>query len=196
MSPHPIEQPKPRISISNPSSDPNPFSQLGMKQTSSDPPKINITSQKPLTPQKREADGRPSSRSGESLEAWEDRHLSSIFRTSLTSGNKDSHGHSLYYLAGTRAELDESNQPLRLSTSLLDQALLEAASNVEKRSTPLNYLLECWKRVSRQYKALRKHGEEDPKFRIIKEARRLCMSYCIFAASMPEMFGYKSFIPT
>ena len=72
---------------------------------------------------------------------------------------------------------------------MLDQALLEAATNVGKKNTPLNYLLSCWKRVSRQYKTLRKNGEEDPKFKMAKEARRLCMSYCIFAATMPEMFG-------
>lgn len=86
--------------------------------------------------------------------------------------------------------MEESSQPLKLTTSLLDQALLEAASNVDKKSTPLNYLLECWKRVSKHYKALKKYGDEDPKFKIVKEARRLCMSYSIFAATMPEMFGY------
>ena len=73
---------------------------------------------------------------------------------------------------------------------MLDQALLEAASTQGKTTTPLNYLLECWKRVSRHFKGLRKNGEEDPKFQIVKEARRLCMSYCMFAATMPEMFGY------
>ena len=162
-----------------------------MQKPNNDGPKINITPQRPFTPQKRDVSGRSSSRAGESLEDWEDRHLCNIFRVTLGPGNKhDNHGHPLYYLGGTRAELEESEQPIRLSTSMLDQALLEAASNVSKDSTPLKYLLGCWKRVSRQFKALRKNGEEDQRFQIVKEARRLCMSYCIFAVTMPEMFGY------
>ena len=34
--------------------------------------------------------------------------------------------------------------------------------------------------------------QDDPKSIIISEARRLCMSYCIFAFTMPDMFGYES----
>jgi ubiquitin conjugation factor E4 B len=95
----------------------------------------------------------------------------------------------MQFLKGTRDELEEQNEPLRLGTGLLDQALLEAASNQKGGTTPLEYLLSCWKRVSKQYKALRKGGEHDPKSNVIKEARRLCMSYCIFAITMPDMFG-------
>lgn len=170
-----------------------------MKQTKGDAPKINITSQRPVTPQKRNASGRSSSRAAESLEDWEDRHLCSIFRITLDPGSKyDAQGHPLQYLAGTRTELEESAQPMKMNTSMLDQALLEAATNVEKNNTPLNYLLSCWKRVSRQHKALKKNGEGDPKFKVAKEARRLCMSYCIFAVTMPEMFGcvYQPLVPT
>ncbi len=32
-------------------------------------------------------------------------------------------------------------------------------------------------------------GEDDPKLAILRETKRLCMSYCIFAVTMPEMFG-------
>lgn len=90
-------------------------------------------------------------------------------------------------------DLEDSGESIRLNVGMLDQALLEAASNLKQGSTPLDFLLGCWKRVSRQYKVLRKAGEkageEDPKFIIVKEARRLCMSYCIFAITMPDMFG-------
>ena len=95
----------------------------------------------------------------------------------------------MHFLAGTRLDLEDSGQSVRLNAGLLDQALLEAASNLKQGTTPLDFLLGCWKRVSRQYKPLRKAGEGDPKFVIIKEARRLCMSYCIFAITMPDMFG-------
>lgn len=161
-----------------------------MKAANGDATKINITPQRPITLQNRSPNERSSSRMGESFEDWEDRHLCSIFRISLCPESKhDAHGNPLQYLAGTRAELEESSQPLRMNTSMLDQALLEAATNVGMNNTPLNYLLSCWKRVSRQHKVSRKNGEEDPKFKMAKEARRLCMSYCIFAVTMPEMFG-------
>lgn len=171
-----------------------------MRQANGNAPKINITSSAgtSMTPQKRdrpssESSARSSSRQGESLEQWEDRVLSSVFRVTLENDLRhDSHGHPLHYLDSTRVELQDSGEAIRLRTGILDQAILEAASNLGKKSTPLDYLLECWKRVTRQFKALKKNGEQDPKFQVIKEARRLCMSYCIFAVTMPDMFGYAS----
>ena len=116
--------------------------------------------------------------------------LGNIFRITLWDEIRhDAHGNSLQVLAGTRLDLEDSGQAVRLSVGMLDQALLEAASNLKQGITPLEFLLGCWKRVSRQYKPLKKAGEQDPKFVIIKEARRLCMSYCIFAITMPDMFG-------
>lgn len=146
-----------------------------------------------ITPLKREhpssAGGRSSSRVPESLEAWEDRTLGAIFRLSLKPEvTQDSHGHPLHYVGSVRADLEEQGSPVRLSTETLDQAILEAASNLGE-TPPLDYLLACWKRVSRQYRAFKAGSTEDPKYNIIKEARRLCMSYCIFAVTMPDMFG-------
>ena len=187
------ESAKPQVNVttpSDPASETNPFSQLGANQVIEQKPKINIARRRSRSPGTQSADGRSTPQASEPLEQWEDRQLSTIFRATLTKGSKDAHGHNLHYLDGTRAELEDSNQPLRLSTGLLDQALLEAASKFERKTTPLDYLLECWKRVSRHHRNLKKNGEQDPKFQVVKEARRLCMSYCIFAATMPEMFGY------
>ena len=194
-----IDQTKPKINITNSprtSSPPqNPFSQLGMKEAGGDAPKINITSStsRPITPQKRDrpsSGGRPSSRGGETAEQWEDRTLGNLFRFSLDPDHRlDAHGHPLQFLKTTREELEETDQPIRLSTSSLDQTILEAASDLKAGTSPLDYMLSCWKRVNRQFKALRKAGEQDPKFTVLKEARRLCMSYCIFAITMPDMFG-------
>jgi len=196
------EQAKPKINISSSSSSStpqNPFSQLEMKETNGAAPKINIISStgRPLTPHKRDRPSsptrRPSSRSGETSEQWEDRLLSTVFRFTLDPDHRlDGHGNSIHYLKSTREELEETDQPLRLNTSLLDQAILEAASNLKQLTTPLDYLLGCWKRINRQFKSLRKAGEQDSKFVVIKEARRLCMSYCIFAVTMPDMFGQVS----
>lgn len=125
----------------------------------------------------------------ESLEAFEDRTLSAIFKVSLKEDRQhDMHGQKLIYLPGVRAEFEDQGREPRMEVSVLDQALLEAASNIDLQK-PLDYLLPCWKRVSRVYKGFRKSRDDDPKFDVIREARRLCMSYCIFAITMPEMFG-------
>lgn len=123
------------------------------------------------------------------MEVFEDRTLSAIFRLTLKEDTlQDLHGHQLNYLPGVQQELEDQGEPVRMSTSILDQALLEVASNLGK-TPPLDYLLACWKRVSRLYRGFKKPSAEDRKYMIVKEARRLCMSYCIFAVTMPEMFG-------
>ena len=193
------EQSEPRInsSSSQSNSEPpqNPFSQLGTEEASSDTPKIKVTPSKgrPVTPQKRDRpspSARPSSRTGETLEQWENRTLNSMFRVTLdASHGQDSHGNNLQYLEAICKELEEQGDSVLLKTTVLDLVLMEVLSNLNQGIAPLDYLLPCWKRVSKQYKVLRKAGEEDARFKIVKEARRLCMSYCIFAMTMPEMFG-------
>ncbi len=192
------EQSKATTNVSSSSSpatsSPNPFSQLGLRQSNGETQRINISpaGSGVITPLKREhpsAGGRSSPRVAESLEVWQDRTLGGIFRLSLKPEViLDSHGHPLHYVASVRADLEEQGSPVRLSTDILDQAILEASSNLGK-TTPLDYLLACWKRGSRQYRAFKAGSTEDPKYNVIKEARRLCMSYCIFAVTMPDMFG-------
>ena len=171
----------------------NPFSQLGIKTSNGGPPKINITSFSDR-PASRKRD-RPSSSTerpstpGPVPEQWEDKILGDIFRITLDPQNrKDLHNHRLRFLQGTKQDVEESGEAVRLSTSVLDQALVEAASNLGKGVRPLDYLLGCWKRVTKEYKPLRRAGERDPKFVVVKEARRICMSYCIFAITLPDMF--------
>ena len=193
------EQPKPAIIIAQPpsasKSAQNPFSQLAWKQTTSETPRINISStgKAQATPLKRERSistgGKLSSRGGETLESWEDRTLGAIFRLTLDDNTRqDVHGHNLQYVGSVKEDLEEQGEPIRFSTAVLDQAILDAASSLGK-TTPLDYLLACWKRVSRQFRGFKAGRSEDPKFAIIKEARRLCMSYCMFAVTMPDMFG-------
>jgi ubiquitin conjugation factor E4 B len=126
----------------------------------------------------------------ETLEAWEDKTLSGIFRITLKPGvARDAHGQALHYAPGVRGDLEEQNEAVRLSTGVLDQAILEVASGLGS-TPPLDFLLACWKRVSRLYRGVKAGKTEDSKNRILKEARRICMSYCIFAITMPEMFGF------
>lgn len=188
------EQPRPQINISKPSdsslSSSNPFAQLGLKNTGKGPEIGRSSSMgKPITPMKRDrpssGTGSPAPRAGESVEAWENRILSSVFRLTLDPGT--SQASQLHFVGGVRTDLEEQGEAVLLNTAVLDQAILEAASNL-KGITPLDYLLECWKRITRLLRASKGHTDEH-KLSVLKEARRLCMSYCLFAITMPDMFG-------
>ena len=150
-------------------------------------PKISIhqrTSHPSLTPQQR---AKPGIR--DNLEVWEDRTLGGIFKITVHSNEEyEGRERSFKFLPGVKKDLEEDGSHVRLSTTVLDQAILEAASNYSSEK-PLDYLLGCWKRVSKLFRSPKAPGADDPKYAIIKEARRLCMSYCIFAVTMPEMFG-------
>ncbi|PLN75483.1 putative ubiquitin fusion degradation protein UfdB [Aspergillus taichungensis] len=131
----------------------------------------------------------PPPKAEESLAAFEDRTWCAVFKLTLNEERaRDIHGQKLAFLPGLRSELESQGQELRVDTSNLDQALLEAASNAP-RQQPLDYLLPCWKRIAKLHKGFRRAGDDDPKFGAICEARRLCISYCLFAITMPEMFG-------
>jgi ubiquitin conjugation factor E4 B len=101
---------------------------------------------------------------------------------------RDLHGHRVSYVEGVKQDLEEAGRPIQLSTDVLDEALREAASS-QPDGKPLDYLLGCWKRISNFFRKTRGGPKDDAKLGVLKEARRLCFSYCIFAATIPEMFG-------
>ncbi|KAH8883682.1 hypothetical protein GQ53DRAFT_428166 [Thozetella sp. PMI_491] len=141
--------------------------------TASAPRKINITP-----------------RPEELLENYVDYQLSQIFRLTVDPNRPtDAHGHQLIFLAGIHQELVDAGGPLKLSADSLDSAVYEAANSIP-HDKPLfhDYLLPCWKRATRAVKAYRGPAGS-PKEEVLKEARRLCFSNCIFALSMPEYFG-------
>lgn len=126
----------------------------------------------------------------ESIETFEDRTLRALFCITLDETNqRDIHGHHLTFLPGLLAELKDEGLPVRLSTGVLDQAILEAASNTGRGVEPLDYLLPCWKRIRRLVKGFRKASDDDPRYAVVSEAKRLCISYSVFAITMPDMFG-------
>lgn len=163
----------------------NPFSQLGVKPNA--PPKNPITI-KPAQSSSSASASSPAPKAQEmSIEAWEDRTLGNIFRITLDESHaRDSHGNKLFYVAGAKSDLEDEGRPLRFTTDMLDSVILEAASS-HAHGTALDYLLGCWKRVTRVLKTLT--NKTGPRFEVVKEARRLCFSYCIFAFTMPDMFG-------
>ncbi|KAF2127424.1 ubiquitin conjugation factor E4 [Dothidotthia symphoricarpi CBS 119687] len=166
----------------------NPFSQLGIQPQEKPKTRINIKSKPTESSGNSTPPPPPAPKAQEvSLEAWEDRTISGIFRITLDeTRTQDSNGHRLYFASGARGDLEDEGRAIRFTTDLLDSVILEAASS-HSQGKALDYLLCCWKRVSKLFKNMT--NKNDPKHDIVKEARRLCFSYCIFAATMPDMFG-------
>lgn len=54
----------------------------------------------------------------------------------------------------------------------------------------MDYILASWKRVVQAKKSLRAPTPE--KEAVIQEVKRLCMSYAIFAITLPDLFRYAS----
>ena len=183
------EQPKPRPTETTGTQ--NPFSQLGKEASNGSRHPMEPVAPNIKTNSLKRDRASTSDEQVESVEQWEHKALSSIFRVSLDPARQqDAEQHRLFYLDGTRQELEAVGEKLQLSAGVLEQALLEAASNLPKGVTPLEYLMRCWKRVSRQHRILRKTPGTAQKQAAIAEARRLCMSYCIFAITMPDFFGW------
>ncbi|WPG98285.1 ubiquitin conjugation factor e4 [Acrodontium crateriforme] len=183
-------------SVTNSATAPNPFLQFGTKNEQDRKSKPSIQSQpRPASPAKRDRDGsereepRPTTKAPETIDMWQDKTLRSIFRVSLNPEEvTDSHGHKLAFLASTREDLLDQKAPVQLNLEALEGAITEAASQAPK-GKPFEYLLSCFKRVARTTRNTKYSGPEDPRHEILKETKRLCMSYCIFTVTMPEMFG-------
>lgn len=124
----------------------------------------------------------------EDIDSYEHRILGQIFRITLGPDQRtDTSNHKLIYLPNLRQELEDEKSPLRLTKDILDSAILEACSTIPNNKPVLDYLLPCWKRIVKAMKGLR--GYANGKDAILKEAKRLCMSNCIFAVEMPELYG-------
>lgn len=126
----------------------------------------------------------------ETFEDWADKTISQIFRFTLDEDRKtDVHGRPLTFLPGVRDELREQdpNGPLRLSSDVIEQGILEAASAFPHDKPLMDYMLPCWKRVIQFRKSLRAGTPE--KEGLLAEAKRMCMSYCLFAVTLPDLFG-------
>ncbi|KAH6639448.1 ubiquitin elongating factor core-domain-containing protein [Boeremia exigua] len=122
-----------------------------------------------------------------SIEGWEHQIISGIFRITLDERRtQDVHGHKIYHASSLKQDLQDEGRPLRFTTDVLDSVVLEAASS-HTQGNALEYLLGCWKRVARQSKSIT--NKSDPKYEIVRELRRICFNYAIFAATMPDMFG-------
>ncbi|ROV93028.1 hypothetical protein VPNG_09416 [Cytospora leucostoma] len=172
----------------------NPFAKLGVGSTGT-----NLNKKRPVpdadfnrpsaptpAPAKRQAPP-------ESFEDWSDKTISHIFRVTTDEKRQtDLHGHKLTFLPDLTSELQGQNPdaPLRLSSDNIEAAILEAATAFPHDRPLMDYLLPCWKRVVRARKGLRTSTPE--KEAVLQEAKRLCMSYCIFAITIPDLFSRES----
>ncbi|KAI5359833.1 putative U-box domain, Zinc finger, RING/FYVE/PHD-type, ubiquitin conjugation factor E4, core [Septoria linicola] len=153
-----------------------------------EPVKITVKPRQTSPGVKRDRDGseRPQSRTTtrqtESLELWQDKVLKHVYRVTLDQNEtKDLHGHKLSFLPGVK---DDGNALLDVDNS--DSILAEAASHAPQGKI-FEYFLQCFKRAVRASKDPRHSGNES-RVVVLREARRMSMSYCIFAITMPDMF--------
>ena len=195
------EASRPKINITpaatSSSSSPNPFTKLGVKSSGQTEPSSSTGSFRVC--RKRRASEiddpipaappaqRPNPQT-ESPEDYADRIFSQIFRISVNPHKMTTtQGHKLIFLPNLNEELNESEEPLKLTVDSLDQAIMEAASIWPHDKPLMAYLLPCWKRAVRASSTSK--WTEGPKFKVHDEAKRLAMSSCLFSLTMPALYG-------
>lgn len=193
------EPSRPKINITPAAgSSPNPFTKLGVKENNKSEPSSSTGS--PRSPRKRLASeiddavsaDRPPQRANnaqpESDADYANRILSHIFRISVDPHNMtDNHSHRLVFLPNLNEELNDSGESLKLSVNTLDQAIMEALNAWPQNKPLMQYLLPCWKRAVKTGTSTKL--TEGFRHEVHEEAKRLCMSSCLFALTMPDLYG-------
>ncbi|ETS77479.1 hypothetical protein PFICI_11353 [Pestalotiopsis fici W106-1] len=125
----------------------------------------------------------------EPIEDWSDKVLGDIFRITLDESRTQTlDGRAVKtYLPNTAEETSQEGAPLKLTIQNIDSALLEATSAQPASKPLLSYLLPCFRRIIKIKSSLRRPSAE--KLAVLDEAKRLCMSNCVFALTMPELFS-------
>lgn len=120
-----------------------------------------------------------------------DKQLRHLLRISLDPDRRvDAQGHALQYLPDLREELLAETGSVLLATQHLDQALTELGTLAASRNRdPFDTLLACWKRMAKAHRTARGMSTKTARIDTLTEARRLCMSYCVFAVTLPDMFS-------
>jgi ubiquitin conjugation factor E4 B len=114
--------------------------------------------------------------------------ITQIFRVSVDPHVMSNvQGQRLIFLPGVNEELNAAGAPLKLTIDVLEQAIMEAANTWPHDKPLMSYLLPCWKRaVSASNSAKTATGVRQE---VHEEAKRLCMSNCLFALTMPDLYG-------
>ncbi|KAF9871176.1 ubiquitin elongating factor core [Colletotrichum karsti] len=131
---------------------------------------------------------RPTVVQEESIDDFADRTLTQIFRVTVDPQRlTDIHGHKLTFLPGASAELVDAGSPLKLTSGVLDSALLEWLSSLPPQKPILGFMLPCFKRILRLYNMVKDTAKD--KREVLDEAKRLCISNILFALTIPDLFG-------
>ena len=126
----------------------------------------------------------------ETLDEFCDNSLGRIFHVSVDPAKtKDVHGQPLLFLSSSSSELEESSSPLKLNIDNLDQYLFEAGSQWRSDRPLFDYFLPCYKRAAHAVSSLRNPTPEREV--LLKEARRLAVSHCIFCLTIPDLYRYE-----
>jgi ubiquitin conjugation factor E4 B len=99
-------------------------------------------------------------------------------------------GQRLIFLPGLNEELNEAGSPLKLSVDVLEQAIMEAANTWPHDKPLMGYLLPCWKRAIHASSTAK--TATGARQEVHEEAKRLCMSNCLFALTMPDLYGLEN----
>ncbi|KID88629.1 ubiquitin fusion degradation protein 2 [Metarhizium guizhouense ARSEF 977] len=179
--------PKPKINVTptaTTQSNPNPFAQLGVQNSkiagdesaatgSSRPackrpaPDVDDTDSAPPAQKPTPQLVQQQQQKSETDEDYANRVLSQVFRVSVDPHHMTTpQGQRLIFLPNLNQELNDSGDSLKLS---------------------IEYLLPCWKRVVRASSTAK--NVSAPRQEILDEAKRLCMSNCLFALTMPALYG-------
>ncbi|CAH0045573.1 unnamed protein product [Clonostachys solani] len=191
--------PKPKPAVAGaPSS--NPFSRLGTDDGSRKTSDQTSSTGTPRPSRKRPASDnvdvgspappphRPTPPPAESDEDYANRVLSQIFRITVNPHQMaSSGGQRLIFLPGLNEELNESREPLKITTANLDQAVLEAASSLPQDKPLMDFLLPCWKRAVKAASSSR--FPTGPKHEAHEESKRLALSHCLFSLTLPDLYG-------
>lgn len=122
------------------------------------------------------------------------RLLTQIFRVTVDPHHvSDTQAQRLVFLPNLNQELNDAGEPLKLSTVNLDQAIIEACGNWPQGKPLMDYLLPCWKRAVRAASTAK--NATGARLEMHEEAKRLCMSNCLFSLTMPVLYGYVSTEP-
>ncbi|KAK4601740.1 hypothetical protein RGQ29_011038 [Quercus rubra] len=124
-----------------------------------------------------------------SPEEIEDIILRKIFLVSLT--DSESSDPRIVYLELTAAEILSESKELRLSRDLMERILIDRLSASATAEPPFQYLVGCYRRAYDESKKI--SSMKDPNLRsqldsVIKQAKKLCVSYCRIHLGNPELF--------
>ncbi|UNI24595.1 RING-type E3 ubiquitin transferase [Purpureocillium takamizusanense] len=200
--PQPSESPRANITVTPAPKPPppgsNPFTQLGVQSSrkdsgSSSPQRKRSAAE---TGDGRAATPPPAARSKpasavaqfESDADYTHRVLTQVFQITVDPHHMASpSGQRLIFVPNLNQELNEAGEPLKLSVNVLDQAIIEACGTLPASSPLFGYLLPCWKRVVKAHTMAK--NASATKLEMLEEAKRLCMSNCLFSLTMPVLYG-------